>query len=223
MFVAQGALAAEWTGFYIGANVGGTFGDVDITGVSEATGYVNLAPLQIPAVDFSADGILGGAQLGYNFQMSGWLFGLEVEGHGMDFDTSEVVNLEGDIASIESEWGATATARLGFILNANSLLYVKGGYATGNIKTTYLDTVGTPGTTGLLETDETHHGWVVGAGFEHAIGENTSFGVEYNYIDLGETDHSGIASGVGGGLVVYDVEAQLHTVTARLNYHFNPF
>lgn len=223
MFVAQGALAAEWTGFYIGANVGGAFGDVDLTGVSETTGYVNISPTQIPTVDFSADGVLGGAQFGYNFAMSGWLFGIEVEGHGMDFDSAQAINAEGDILSVESEWGASATARFGFILNANSLLYVKGGYATGNVKTSYLDTVGTPPTTGLLETDETHHGWVVGAGFEHVIGENTSFGVEYNYIDLGETDHSGIASGAGGGLVVYDVDTQLHTVTARLNYHFNPF
>lgn len=223
MFAAQGALAADWTGFYIGANVGGVFGDVDITGVSEATGYVNIAPLDVPAVNFSADGVLGGAQLGYNFQMSDWVFGVEVEGHGMDFDTAQAINADGDISSVESEWGATATARFGFVLAANSLLYVKGGYATGNIKTSYLDTNGTPLTTGLLETDEIHHGFIVGGGIEHAIGENASFGVEYNYIDLGETDHTGIASGPGGGPVVYDVGAQLHTVTARLNYHFNPF
>src|SRR5262245_30286667 len=120
MFIAQGALAAEWTGFYIGANVGGTFGDVDLTGVSNATTYGNIAADQ--SFDFSADGVLGGAQLGYNFQMSDWLFGLELEGHGMDFDTAEAINVEGDIVSIESEWGASATARLGFILYADSLL-----------------------------------------------------------------------------------------------------
>ena len=221
MFVAQGALAAEWTGFYIGANVGGAFGDVNLTGVSETTTYVNI--LAGEEFKFEPDGVLGGLQIGYNYQMSDWLFGLEVEGHGMDFDSALGVSIEPDVASIESEWGATATARLGFILNASSLLYVKGGYATGNIKTTYLDTSGTPNTTGSFETDEIHHGWVVGAGFEHAIGDNTSFGVEYNYIDLGETDHSAVASGTGGGLVVNNIDAQFHTVTARLNYHFNPF
>jgi outer membrane immunogenic protein len=228
MFVAQGALAADWTGFYIGANVGGVFGDVDITGVSEDTDYVNISPAFSPpagvsAVDFSADGVLGGAQLGYNFQMSDWVFGLEIEGHGMDFDTATAINADGDILSVESEWGASATARLGFVLAANSLIYVKGGYATGNIKTGYLDTITTPNTTGFLETDEIHHGFIIGGGIEHAIGENVSVGLEYNYIDLGETDHSGTASGTGGGLVVYDVQAQLHTVSARLNYHFNPF
>ncbi len=221
MFVAQGAFAAEWTGFYIGANVGGAFGDVNLTGVSDVTTYVNILPGQ--ELQFEPDGVLGGLQIGYNYQMSDWLFGLEVEGHGMDFDSALGVFTEPDIASVESEWGATATARLGFILNANSLLYVKGGYATGNIKTSYLDTSGIPNTTGSFETDEIHHGWVVGAGFEHAIGESTSFGVEYNYIDLGETDHSAFASGSGGGLVVNNVDAQFHTVTARLNYHFNPF
>jgi len=221
MFVAQGALAAEWTGFYIGANVGGTFGDVDITGVSEDTDYVNISPTEIPGANLSPDGVLGGVQFGYNFDMSGWLFGVEIEGHGMEFDDAVAINAEPDVEHVESEWGATATARLGFILNATSLLYVKGGYATGNIKTAYVDTQ--TGTGGILETDEVHHGFVIGAGFEHAVGENTSFGVEYNYIDLGETDHSGIASEAGGGPVVYNVEAQLHTVTARLNYHFNPF
>lgn len=221
MFVAQGALAAEWTGFYIGANVGGAFGDVDLTGVSEATGYVNITPGEVFA--FSPDGVLGGAQLGYNFEFGDWLFGVEVEGHGMDFDEFASDPASTDILTVESEWGATATARLGFVLNANSLFYVKGGYATGNVKTSYLDTVGVPADTGLLETDEIHHGWVVGAGLEHAIGEHTSVGIEYNYVDLGETDHSGIASGVGGGLVVNNVDVQMHTVTARLNYHFNPF
>lgn len=220
MFVAQGALAAEWTGFYIGANVGGMFGDVDLSGVSEATGYIDFSAGN--AINFSPDGVLGGLQLGYNYGFGDWLIGFEAEGHGMDFDDALAFGASSEV-SVESEWGATATARLGFILNASSLLYVKGGYATGNVKTTYIDDVGTPITTGTLETDETHHGWVVGAGFEHAIGENTSFGVEYNYIDLGETDHSGIASGAGGGLVVYNVEPTFHTVTARLNYHFNPF
>jgi outer membrane immunogenic protein len=222
MFVAQGALAAEWTGFYIGANVGGTFGDVDITNASnDATDYVNMSPGD--SFGLSPDGVLGGAQLGYNFQMSGWLFGIELEGHGMDFDDAIGVGGSSDILSVESEWGATAAARLGFVLSSDSLIYVKGGYATGNIKTSYLDTSGPPSETGLLETDETHHGFVLGAGIEHAIGEHTSVGVEYNYIDLGETDHSGVASGTGGGLVVHNVEAQLHAVTARLNYHFNPF
>ncbi len=216
---AQTAAAADWTGFYIGANVGGVFGDVDLTGVSEATSYVNIAPGQV--FTFNPDGVLGGAQFGYNFEFSGWLFGLEISGHGMDFD--DALPVGSDTLSMEADWLATGTARLGFILNADSLAYIKGGYATGNIKTRYLDTSGGPTTTGVLDTDEVHQGWIVGAGFEHMIGENVSFGLEYNYIDLGEQDHSGIASGPGGGLVVNNVAPQLHTVTARINWHiFTP-
>ena len=220
MFAAQGALAGDWTGFYVGANVGGAFGDVDITGVSEATGYVNITPGQV--FKFSPDGVLGGGQFGYNYQMNDWLFGVELEGHGMDFDDAIGVPGSSDVLSVESEWGATASARLGFILAANSLLYVKGGYAAGDVKTSYLDTSGTTATTGLLETSETHQGFILGAGLEHMIGDNVSFGLEYNYIDLGDKDHSGIASGAGGGPVVNNVDVQVHTVTARLNWHWNP-
>jgi outer membrane immunogenic protein len=216
------AASYEWSGFYIGANVGGAFGDVDLTGVSEDTNYVDINAGQ--TIPFSPDGVLGGLQIGYNFQFSGgWLFGLEVEGHGMDYD--EVATTGGDdIWAVESEWGATGTARLGFLLSSNSLLYVKGGYAAGNVKTHFADT---SGRTGSFETDETHGGWVVGGGFEHMIGENVSFGVEYNYLDLGESDHSAEApdggGGALGGLVETNVDVQMHVVSARLNWHWNPY
>lgn len=219
--LASQAVAApyEWSGFYIGANVGGTWGDVDLTGVSESNGFTNIAAGE--QYNFSPDGVFGGLQLGYNFQFAGgWLLGLEVEGRGMDFDEVTLVpSASTDVLHVEQEWGATAAARLGFVLSTGSLLYVKGGYAAGNIKTLYVDTI-TPGT-GTASSDETHSGWVVGAGFEHMIGENVSFGVEYNYIDLGSQEHFAPTS--TGGNIVYDVDVVQHAVSARLNWHWNPY
>jgi len=217
---AQAAPAFSWNGFYIGANAGGIWGDIDVTNVINNTNFVDIAPGAV--FSFSPDGVLGGAQLGYNFQMAGWLLGLEIEGHGMDLDDAIAVAPEPDLFSVESEWGASAALRLGFLVNPNGMLYVKGGYATGDVKTFYLDD--TASRRGSVSTDETHHGWIAGAGWEHMISPDVSFGVEYNYIDLGETDHSAVPVLFGtatGTLVVHDVDAQFHTVTARLNWHWN--
>jgi outer membrane immunogenic protein len=217
LFAASGVNAAEWTGLYIGAHVGGAWGDVDTTTVSDVgtNGFWEVLPGDSFTLD--RDGILGGAQLGYNFQFTGWVFGLEVSGSGMDFDETIPLTTD-DVYSVESEWLATATARVGFLVRPTSMLYVKGGYATGDVSTTEVDTGG--GLLGAFSTDETHQGWTAGAGFEEMISSDVSFGVEYNYVDLGNQDHTGVAT--TGGTVVNDIDVQSHVVTARLNWHFNP-
>jgi outer membrane immunogenic protein len=221
MFAAAGANAAEWTGFYIGLHVGGASGDIDWTNVSEDTGYIDLLPGDELAL--SPDGVLGGAQIGYNFALTNFLFGIEGTFAGMDFDDSaeNPWTTPGD-EFVESniDWLGTAAARLGF-MSGDTLFYVKGGWAVAEVNTYHEDHDG--GRQGFYETAETHNGWVAGAGIEHAIAQDVSVALEYNYIDLGEQEHSGIATTPPwDGPVVNDVEAQLHTGTVRLNWHFNP-
>ena len=61
----------DWSGFYIGANLGWSFGrsrtDVTIAG----------APFAFTSQRM--DGILGGLQAGYNWQSGGAVFGLETD------------------------------------------------------------------------------------------------------------------------------------------------
>src|SRR5258708_5620649 len=59
----------SWTGFYLGAHVGGTWGDVD---VKDPNGGVNPGPFP-----FSADGVFGGGTAGYNVQTGNLVFGIE--------------------------------------------------------------------------------------------------------------------------------------------------
>ncbi|NOT41324.1 MAG: porin family protein [Alphaproteobacteria bacterium] len=212
------ASAAEWTGLYVGLNAGGVFGDVDLVGVSEATSYVEVFPGD--RYQFEADGVLGGAQLGYNFVFGNWLVGVEAAGHSLSSDDRVLVPGEPNILDLETEWLASASARFGFVLSSSSLIYLKGGYAAASISTHYLDNVGGGATVGTYDTDEIHSGFVLGAGVEHMISSDVSFGFEYNYVDLEEQTHSAIATGAGGGLVETNVEAELHTVTARLNWNF---
>lgn len=217
--------SADWTGFYVGIHAGGVWGDVDWQNVSNASGG-DIDFVAPQTISQSADGVLGGAQLGYNFQMTNWLFGVDVSGSGLDFDeTTRNTNAgagNDEFVSSEIEWLVTAAARVGWTWR-DSVVFVKGGYATANVNTRHDDSSGgTDGYTGFYATDETHNGWMAGAGLEHEIGEHTSVGLEYNYIDLGNQDHSGITT-PGADLVVNDIDVQVHTVTARLNYHFNPF
>lgn len=214
------ALAGDWTGIYIGGHVGGAFGDTDWTNVSDGSGAVmDFNPGQTLAQE--PDGVLGGGQIGYNFQMSNWLFGLEASIAGLDYDVTDVNPNGGntdEFLSSEVEWVAIGAARLGWTWQ-DSLLYLKGGYATGKVNAEHNDASGAvDASVDRYQTDETHGGWTAGAGFEHQIGEHVSFGVEYNYIDLGNQDHTGITVG-GAATVVNDIDVQMHMVTARLNWN----
>jgi outer membrane immunogenic protein len=70
----------DWTGFYIGGNVGYSWGRSSTTqSFSDAlTGTVlNATPTK-----FDLDGIIGGGQIGYNWQKDKWVFGLEADIQG---------------------------------------------------------------------------------------------------------------------------------------------
>ena len=211
--------AGDWTGVYIGLHAGGAFGDVDYTNVSDTSGVMDLDPGETIALE--PDGVLGGVQLGYNHQFTNWLFGIEVTGSGLDFDDTQLNPFPGgteEFVTAEVEWLFTAAARLGWTWQ-DSLLYVKGGYAGGNVNAAHVDpSAAVDASIDTVPTEETHNGWMAGAGIEHRIGDRVSVGLEYNYVDLGEQDHTGVAI-TSLATSVNNVDVQLHTVTARLNWN----
>ncbi|OYW88969.1 MAG: hypothetical protein B7Z20_01260, partial [Sphingobium sp. 32-64-5] len=71
------------------------------------------------------------------------------------------------------------SARAGYLVNDNSLLYVRGGYDNMRARTTLIDA------DGALSSKDSYDGWMVGGGFERALGENVSTRLEYRYSDLG--------------------------------------
>src|SRR6267378_8663405 len=83
--------AYNWSGFYIGGNVGYGFGRVDDQSSSALVatfppGIVPPAfsntPVTFPFASSSrtpVDGVIGGGQIGYNAQFSRWVLGIEAD------------------------------------------------------------------------------------------------------------------------------------------------
>lgn len=195
--------AISWTGFYIGAQVGGLW--------SHET-RDTLSPL---AEVFSQDGSgwLGGGQLGYNYQFaSNFLAGIEGTFSGVSLSkesASAVFPPSHYITDVD--WLATVTGRLGYVAGP-WLIYARGGYAA--TKVTFIGT--TPGD--YVSVDGTRSGWTLGGGVEYMVMRNISVALEYDHYDFGTKHYD--SQTVGGLPLHSDVSFTLDSVMLRANYHF---
>jgi outer membrane immunogenic protein len=200
----------DWTGFYLGTNVGYSWGRATTSGTYAGTQSVTTfltaptggnpgpqttlyTPLDSGTLSGRADvnGFVGGGQFGYNWQLGGWLAGLEadIQGSGESGRVPVATTLvtagavagvlpgPGFAADYSLKWFGTARGRLGFLATERLLLYATGGLAYGDI------TGGSP--TLAYSFSSLKAGWTVGAGAEAALGSNWSVKFEYLYMDLG--------------------------------------
>jgi len=87
------------------------------------------------------------------------------------------------------------------------LRYFTGGFAYGNVKTTFNDV-----NAGVSETfSNTRTGWTLGSGVEAALGGNWTGKIEYLYLDLGTQSGVGVAH-------AFSSDVRAHTFRAGLNY-----
>ena len=71
----------NWTGFYIGGNVGYSWGrSSDTSTLTNGAGVV----LFTSGDGANMDGVIGGGQIGYNWQVQNWVWGLEADIQGSD-------------------------------------------------------------------------------------------------------------------------------------------
>jgi outer membrane immunogenic protein len=182
--------AANWSGFYIGFNVGYGFGKSD---------------WDDPAVSLSPKGAVYGGTIGYNLQTGTWLWGAEG-----DFDFSSIKGSTdcwyGLICETKNSWLATARGRLGYAGWDNWLPYITGGVAMGDIKASI---------SGLGSANKTRFGWTAGVGLEYAFWSNWSVKAEYLYVDLGSFD-----CGIACGAATDNVSFKTNIARAGVNYRF---
>ena len=165
----------NWSGPYAGLNIGYEWGKVTNTAGEPS-------------------GLMGGGQLGYNWQSGQFVFGAETD---IQFSGADDTFAPWKFAN---PWFGTLRGRAGVAFN-NILLYGTLGLAYGELKGTFL----------ALDETRTEVGWAGGVGAEYGFTPNWSAKVEYLYMDLASRSFS--ITGTDNGL---------HANLLRLgvNYHF---
>jgi len=198
-----------WSGCYIGAHIGGGWGEKVWTDPA-------LANIEFSRHD--VDGVLGGTQVGCDMQTGMVVLGVEGSASWADLKGSSIDTLSGGTLRDHSrvDFIGTLTGRVGLAFD-RSLLYVKGGAAVAN--DSYNARIVPSGLT-FYSADESRWGWLIGAGFEHSLSRNWSAKIEYNYMDFGQ-ERLNFRGGVFTGVAPFDIDQQVHVVKLGINYRFN--
>jgi outer membrane immunogenic protein len=154
----------SWTGFYIGINGGGAFGNSNfLDSVLGNSGSFNVS-----------GGMVGGT-VGANYQIGRFVLGIEGDG---DWQNLDGTTNSGSCAFVgcetKSDWLATVRGRAGYTWD-RFFVYGTGGAAFANVKA---------GAGALPFSNTTETGWTAGAGVEYAFLPNWSAKVEYLYVGL---------------------------------------
>jgi outer membrane immunogenic protein len=192
----------NWSGFYVGGNLGAGFADSSWT--DPFTGAHDT---------FNKTGFIGGGQVGANWQINALVLGIEG-----DFDWTGLKagghDSLGNAIGANTQWTSTVTGRVGAAFD-RLLVYGKGGVAFAHDRDSLNDIAGGAATTSLTRT-----GWTAGAGLEYAFAPNWSAKIEYDYLGFGsETVNLPTAA-----FPTYRTNASLNVqeVKAGINFKFGP-
>jgi outer membrane immunogenic protein len=198
----------NWTGFYLGANVGGAWVQGNFT---DSLFGLNLNN----GTDFIA-----GEQIGFNYQIGAFVLGVD---GAVDFSPNDrtghgVVTPVGTIqATSNNTWIATLAARFGVGLD-HWLLYGKAGgswignsFAVNNLTTS----MSIPGS-----NSDGNIGWLAGAGVEWALTRNWTLKVEYTYLGLNSSSFTAPATAPFLGGDTFTTNRNFQMVQVGFNYLF---
>ena len=216
----------NWGGFYIG---------VDGGGASSHNCWTGGVPVVTSLGCHDATGGLVGGQVGYRWQMTNWVFGLEAQG--------DWANLKGSSTSAIGTFGGVPflnqtkidaiglfTGQVGYAWN-NVLWYAKGGAAVTHDKYFGISNtlvfapaggVGVVAGAPFSTASETRWGGVVGTGIEFGFAPGWSVAVEYDHLFMGKHNLNFVSvPALGGGFLYTDrIKQDVDMGTVRVNYTF---
>jgi outer membrane immunogenic protein len=255
----------SWTGCYIGVN-GGWVASRNRYDLSPSGSYLNAPgaaappnaagtgdfPASIAALSHLYDshdsGGLVGAQVGCNYQMGQFVFGVEGDWQWTSLSDSistafaafanpgnpaftNAAHIE--TVSSKMEWFGTLRARGGIAFD-RLFLYATGGLAFANLQSTtnvsFGTVAGNPVYNGAIHIGSeswTRAGWVIGAGGEYAFAPHWSVKAEYLYMDFGtHTYLSPLVAATAPAVVgpgyswTTSVRERFHIARVGINYKF---
>jgi outer membrane immunogenic protein len=235
--------APTWGGFYVGGNIGYGWGG-DTNPLVSYSDTSTVAPFQLAlqqifsegVTKFSSlnpSGVIGGVQVGYNFQSGPWVLGgvadFQFSGMRATLNSTPFLPVSGtpinQSLTADIHWLSTVRARFGYAAQ-NWLFYGTGGLAVGEVASAIsqgIRIIGFDAMSGSLT--ETRTGYAAGAGVEYAISRQWSIGAEYLYFNLGRSTVTALpnaAMAVGAPLAVMTASQQFNGQIARatVNFHF---
>jgi outer membrane immunogenic protein len=231
----------NWTGCYLGTQLGGAFADNKING--DLTGFLFIE-------NNSTTAAVVGGQVGCDLQFArNWVIGAQIDGAWTNLVASEAftgtqglplggkTDLFGTL-NFKANVIATATGRIGYAVNFDpiaGLFYLKGGAAFVNYETSTFN--------GQLTTcpsfDPTTHactttaigqavafnapsanqwGWTIGVGTEWVVMDNWSIFGEWDYMNFGT--HNLTFTDANLGSTQISTKQQINEVKLGINYRF---
>jgi outer membrane immunogenic protein len=176
-----------WTGFYVGVNAGYGWNNNDNITLSDGT--------VIDTVNGDEGGFVGGAQIGYNYQIGSFVLGVEGDIQYADFGKGRYdLGTSGIFEEGTDDWFGTVRARAGVAFD-RALVYATGGFAFADDRA----------------------GWTLGGGLEYAFTNNLTGKIEGLYVNLDSDNY------VFNGLNIEGDDVEFGVVRAGLNYKFSTY
>jgi outer membrane immunogenic protein len=184
----------NWTGGYIGGQVGYAWGDSHYYVVDTDTVTGRPDP----------DGFLGGVYVGYNYQLQNNV----VLGVDADFAWASVDGTDDEVIETISgdlNWSGAVRARLGYAVD-RFLPYIAGGVAFADYDHRLMEEA---------EVGDTYVGWTLGVGAEYAFTDNLVGRAEYRYTDFGTEEFP-----LDNGISAHEVDLKTNEIRFGIAYKF---
>jgi outer membrane immunogenic protein len=214
--VAAPVMIYNWSGCYIGGNIGGGWKRNTLNSTTTFLGtpvaFTNLG-------SDNGSSVIGGAQIGCDYQFAGnWVAGIQGMFDFGNIDSShQIPGFPTFVETSRVKDIFSVTGRVGYLFTPQLLGYVKGGGAWAR---TNLSILG-PANATVEFASNNRSGWTVGGGLEYMFAPGWSVFGEYNFMDFG---HRNLAFAASPGFVFTDTVSSHLTVQEALvgvNYKFN--
>jgi len=210
----------NWTGFYIGGNMGAGWSGLASTNFSDTLGSTFTGGTNAQ--------FAGGGQVGVNYQFwGGVVIGAEatfdwltVSHNNPVTETDPTNTVAANIGTVDARWATTATGKLGYAWD-RVLLYGKGGGAWVATTSPSISIAGGGPASFTGVNNTTVSTWTAGFGLEWAFYGNWLVRAEYDFIALPSQSLT-VAPGTPtfGGDVISFNNRNLSLFTVALNYKF---